>query len=278
MTISRLDLDGLGSPAALAGRILEIENELPLAIPLESLCAQLDINSIEGVETEGFEAALVMDANKGAGAILLANNRPRQRRRYSIAHELGHFLIPTHQPDAGLGFECQLDDLHRLDIQEQNRRRRIEAEANRCAAALLMPPSRVRSQMGRTTDLGDIVALARDFDVSKEAMARAYVDASRHAIAVLILHRGLILRVYRNPDFPWIAVRIGQAAPSTSIASDLWPPGSMSEAEECDPESWLAERDCERTELLLEQVLGQASGYAMVLLHAELSELGDGEA
>ena len=52
----------------------------------------------------------------------------------------------------------------------------------------------------------------------------------------------------------------------------------MSEAEECDPESWLAERDCERTELLLEQVLGQASGYAMVLLHAELSELGDGEA
>lgn len=113
---------------------------------------------------------------------------------------------------------------------------------------------------------------------TSEAMARSYVDASREAIAVLILHRGLIVRVYRNPDFPWIAVGIGQAAPSTSIASDAWLPGSMSQPEECDPETWLAERDCKRIELLLEQVLGQTSGYAMVLLHAELSEVADGKA
>ena len=229
MTIGRLDLDGLGSPAAIAGRILEIESDLPLIIPLEELCSRLDITSIKKVDTEAFEAALVMDVNKAAGAILLARNRSLQRSRYSLAHELGHWLIPTHRPDAGHGLECQLDDLHRVDEKEQNRRRRIEAEANRFASALLMPPRRIRGQMGRKPDLADIVALATRFGVSKEAMARAYVDASRETIAVLLLHRGLVTRVYRNADFPWIDMRIGQLVPSDSIAGAARPAASMSE-------------------------------------------------
>lgn len=259
MTITRLDLDGLGSPAAIAGRIVEIENDLPLIIPLEELCGQLDIRSIEKVETQAFEAALVMDANKAAGAILLARNRSSQRIRYSLAHELGHWLIPTHRPDAGHGFECQLDDLHRVDEKQHNRRRRI------------------RGQMGRTPDLTDIIALATRFGVSKEAMARAYVDASRETIAVLILHQGLVTRVYRNSDFPWIDLRIGQLVPSDSIASAARPAASMSELEECDPAIWLSERYAGRTELLLEQVLGQASEFAMVLLHVELCDPEDDE-
>lgn len=275
MTINRLDLDGLGSPAVIAGRILEIENELPLIIPLEELCGQLDIGSIKKVDTQAFEAALVMDVNKADGAILLARNRSAQRTRYSLAHELGHWLIPTHRPDADHGFECQLDDLHCVDEQEQNRRRRIEAEANRFASALLMPRQRVRSQMGRTPDLHDVIALATMFGVSKEAMARAYVDASREPVAVLILHRGLVKRIYRSADFPWIDVRIGQSVPSDSIASAVRPAASMSELEECDPVTWLSQSDVARTELLLEQVLGQANEFAMVLLHAELSDPED---
>lgn len=275
MTISRLGLDGLGSPAAIAERIFELETDLPLIIPLEDLCRRLDISSIEKVDTQAFEAALVMDVNKAAGGILLARNRSSRRTRYSLAHELGHWLIPTHRPEGGRGFECQLDDLHRVDEKEQNRRRRIEAEANRFASALLMPPRRVRSQMGRTPDLGDIIALAVQFGVSKEAVARAYVDASREPIAVLILDRGLVTRVYRNSDFPWIDVRIGERVPSDSVASAARPAASMSELEECDPAIWLSERDAGRTELLLEQVLGQANGFAMVLLHAELSDSED---
>ncbi len=275
MTINRLDLDGLGSPAAIAGRILEIENELPLMIPLEELCGQLDIGSIEKVDTQAFEAALVMDVNKADGAILLARNRSAQRTRYSLAHELGHWLIPTHRPDADHGFECQLDDLHCVDEQEQNRRRRIEAEANRFASALLMPPQRVRSQMGQPPDLHDVIALATMFGVSKEAMVRAYVDASHEPVAVLILHRGLVKRIYRSPDFPWIDVRIGQSVPSDSIASAVRPAASMSELEECDPVTWLSQSDVARTELLLEQVLGQANEFAMVLLHAEHSDPED---
>ena len=119
------------------------------------------------------------------------------------------------------------------------------------------------------------MAFLEPIGVSKEAMARAYVDASREPIAVLILHRGVVTRVYRNSEFPWIDVRIGQVAPSDSIASVARSAASMSELEECDPAKWLSERDCGRTELLLEQVLGQAHEYAMVLLHAELTDPDD---
>ncbi|WP_293988374.1 hypothetical protein [Sphingomonas sp.] len=106
MTISRLDLDGLGSPLAIAAGIHKLVADLPTAVPVEELCGQLDILSVTEFNTEGFEAALVMDANKAAGSILVAAGRTRKRRRYSVAHELGHFPIPTHMPDAGHGFEC----------------------------------------------------------------------------------------------------------------------------------------------------------------------------
>jgi Zn-dependent peptidase ImmA (M78 family) len=274
LTLSRLDLDGLGSPAAIAACIHSIETEMPLAVPLKELCRKLDIVSIEEIDTSGFEAALVMDANKAAGGILVAAGRTRQRQRYSISHELGHFLIPTHLPRAGKGFECSLADLHLLDPREQDRRKRIEAEANKFAAALLMPKARIRANAtSGHPDLGDIVRLAREFDVSKEAMARTYVEAEREAVAVIILRRARIERVYRSEDFPWIGPRIGQPIPTGSIAdAHRLQPGQRSEPEECEADVWFSERVAARVDLLTEQLLGQADGFAMLLLHAELAD------
>lgn len=242
MKVSRLDLDGLGSPHAIAARIHQIEDDLPTAVPLEELCSALDIASIEEIATAGFEAALVMDVNKAAGGILVAAGRSRQRRRYSIAHELGHFLIPTHMPTPGEGFACSLDDLHRLDARERDRRKRIEAEANGFAAALLMPPSRIRlGTRSAAPDLREIVRLARAFDVSKEAMARAYVGAEREAVAVVIIRCGEIQRIYRDPEiFPWIVPKRGERTPPQSLASSVnLPPGVATDPEDCEPDLWL---------------------------------------
>lgn len=246
-----------------------------MAVPLDELCRALDILSIDEVVTEGFEAALVMDANKAAGGILVAAGRSRQRRRYSIAHELGHFLIPTHMPEPGAVFSCSLEDLHRLDQRERDRRKRVEAEANSFAAALLMPEKRLRVESGsRAPDLREIVRLAREFDVSKEALARAYVDAHRDAIAVIIPCSGRIERIYRDASrFPWVVPRLGNPTPAGSAASELaLAPGEISEIDECEPDVWFGDRDGERISALTEQLLGQSGGYAMLLLHAELDD------
>ena len=280
MTISRLDLDGLGSPVAIAERIHALARDMPMAVPLEDLCRDLDIASIDEVHTCGFEAALVMDANKAAGGILVAAGRTRQRRRYSIGHELGHFLIPTHMPRPGHGFECSLDDFHLLDAREQDRRKRIEAEANRFAAALLMPKHRIRaSTASRVPGLGEIVRLASEFDVSKEAMARAYVDAHREPTAVVIVQHGRIQRMYRDQaDFPWLAPRIGHAVPVGSIAhAHQVKVAELTGFEDCEPDVWFNERDARRVDVLTEQLLGQRNGFAMLLLHAELIDEDEAE-
>ncbi len=141
----------------------------------------------------------------------LAKGRAPERRRFSIGHELGHLLIPSHKPHPNHPFECSLSDFHVLDLKGQNRHRRIEAEANRFAAQLLMPPKRVRRAIGRSnSSLESLVAMAGDFGVSKEAMARAWVDAHREPVAVIIAHNGYLERSYRNEDFPWLNIRNGE--------------------------------------------------------------------
>ena len=221
-----------------------------------------------------------MDVNKAAGAILVAAGRSRQRRRYSIAHELGHFLIPTHMPEPGENFTCSLDDLHRLDPRERDRRKRIEAEANGFAGALLMPEARIRlGSQAAAPDIREIARLAQLFDVSKEAMARAYGDAEREAIAVLVLRHGRIQRIYRDSErFPWIVPRKDEQTPAGSIASSTeLAPREVSDIEECEPDVWFGTRDARRVEVLTEQLLGQSDGYAMLLLHAELADPDDDE-
>ncbi len=274
MTLKRLELDGIGSPTEIAARIHRIEGDLPPRFSIEDMCRKLDIVVIEEIATNAFEAALIMDPHKAAGSIMLASGRSPQRRRFSIGHELGHFLIPTHQPRPGEPFECSLADLHSVDTRERDRRKRIEAEANRFAASLLMPPTRIRASVASAhPDLGEIVRLAHDFGVSKEAMSRAYVEAIRHAVAAIILHDGRLQRVYRHPDFPWIEPRFGQPVPIDSIASGhRLQPGELSDSDECDPEGWFDDRNAARVEVLTEQLLGQGEGFAMLLLHAELDD------
>lgn len=279
MKISRLDLDGAGSPAALVTRILQVEPDLPIPVPIEALCERLDIISIGELETEGFEAALVTDAVKSRGGILVAAGRERQRRRFSIGHELGHFLIPTHKVPAGSPLLCSAEQLRLMDVRAQDQRSRMEAEANRFAALLLMPPPRLRAELQRIRrpDVGDIVRLAELFDVSKDAMARAYVDYSREAVAVVVIRDGQVMRYYRNErHFPWIAVAPRAAVPDDSAYHDgKRNPGAITQAEECESEIWLESSSSRKVEFMTEQVLEQKNGFAMLMLHAEILDDDD---
>lgn len=83
------------------------------------------------------------------------------RRRYTIAHELGHwYLHATHK--AGERFErfCREADLRA--------RRHQEGEANSFAAALLMPEPLLRDEAGACRM--NIPLLAQRFDVSAPAV------------------------------------------------------------------------------------------------------------
>lgn len=281
MRISRLDLDGAGSPTALVTRILQLEPDLPIPVPIEQLCQQLDISSIGKLDTEGFEAALVTDELKSRGAILVAKHRSRQRRRFSIAHELGHFLIPAHRPQARQPSLCSAEHLRIADPRDQDRSRRTEAEANRFAALLLMPPPVLRAELQRIRrpDVADIVRLAKLFDVSKDALARAYAEYSREAVAIIVIHNGRVARSYRNErNFPRLAISRGQRVPAGSIYyGGALAGAAASSVKECEADLWLGEADARKIGSITEQVLHQQNGFALLMLHADLLDEDDEE-
>ncbi|MDR7220932.1 ImmA/IrrE family metallo-endopeptidase [Aminobacter aminovorans] len=90
------------------------------------------------------------------------------RRRFTMAHELAHYLL--HRSLIGAGVDdtkayrsLDIGKFHNRSITQEH-----ETEANRVAAKLLMPAKLVARCYGETG--GDIAQMAKVFKVSAEAM------------------------------------------------------------------------------------------------------------
>lgn len=112
-----------------------------------------------------------MIAKRGSNVTLLVNQSdPPYRKRFTIAHELGHHFL--HLMGDGDFVDSKVDlfrNTEPADTVQENvtPQRRAEIQANQFAAALLMPAELVRSAYRKTEDLTE---LAREFNVSEEAM------------------------------------------------------------------------------------------------------------
>jgi hypothetical protein len=89
------------------------------------------------------------------------------RRRFTVAHELGHWHLHRHEGTHTRGLFCRSDEVGGTES-ELRAARAIEAEANRFAAALLMPESLVRIEAERWKL--NVHVLAKRFQVSLPAM------------------------------------------------------------------------------------------------------------
>jgi hypothetical protein len=102
--------------------------------------------------------------------VWVRRDEPRERRRFSVAHEVGHFVLHALPAHAEPVF-CRPADVQ-ADVDAAARRR--EREANRFAAELLMPEPLVRSHVERTGP--DPTSLAPVFAVSDLAMGFRLVN------------------------------------------------------------------------------------------------------
>lgn len=116
-------------------------------------------------ETSGM---LVRDS--GVTVIGLNSSHHEVRRRFSVAHELGHLLLHPGRP-------LLLHETVRVNFRDATSSTATdteEIEANAFAAELLMPEEMVRDQVaraGRPTDRRQFVhRLSETFAVSKQAM------------------------------------------------------------------------------------------------------------
>src|ERR1700733_2395201 len=203
MPLSRLDLDGkgAGSPEGLVSKILKLEPSLSIPIPIEDLCRKLDISSIKYEALEGLEGALITNPEREFGTVLVKETSHRFRQRFTIGHELGHFLIPTHMPGPDGRFLCSQADMLLQHADEKNKRTKMEVEANRFSSLLLIPPPLLRPRLKGDPNLNQLVKLASEFEVSQEAMARAYAFCHIELLAFVVTHNGIVRRIYRHQAF-----------------------------------------------------------------------------
>jgi hypothetical protein len=93
--------------------------------------------------------------------------RSQGRERFTIAHELGHFLLHSGESISSSNFfVCRTKDIHSASSNQKKRGK--ESEANRFAAELLMPEQLVEQLASQWK--ASIPKMANLFDVSAEAM------------------------------------------------------------------------------------------------------------
>ena len=269
-----MELDGCGSQRRLTARIHELLPDLKPNFNVIELARALDIVSIEERPVSGFTAMLVTDELKRDGDIILAEGQPYKRRRFSICHELGHFLIDSHKPGPDGRCQCSDRDMRAGKRSKMTRAERMEVEANAFAARLLMPLHKIEPELSEAPNLDTVAMLAERFEVSKDAMARTYAEHHTDPIAILVTRHGKLLRTYRDRDrFPHLPARNGNPLPqSSAYFGREHVNGAISEADEVDPDAWLSDPERDHVLALREQVFWQRDGFALVLLEAEMDE------
>ena len=110
--------------------------------------------------------------NAQARLIAVEESHHEHRQRFSIAHELGHYVLHTCAKEDQDFFTCTPEDMEVVtdETPEQARRTHLrqEWEANLFAGELLMPEAPLLA-MFRATG-GRITAMAKHFNVSPQAL------------------------------------------------------------------------------------------------------------
>ena len=136
-------------------------------VKLGALARDIGISQVKvGAMKTGVSGQICREG--GEYVIRINRNESRERQRFTLAHEISHFLLHRHIIDS-LPEGITDNVLYRSGAPE-----RIEYEANRLAADLVMPPDLVSKKIGAefknvVTD-ATIEALAESFEVSKAAM------------------------------------------------------------------------------------------------------------
>ncbi len=140
------------------------------------------INAIEGNALRNFEGALYPIGDPTTGWAIIYNNVGISpgRKRFTIAHEFGHYLL--HRKRLPKGIECDEQAVSQRDGKG------IEKEADEFAAWLLMPLDDFRSRIGPADkpSMEDLSAAAERYGVSLMAAALRWLEyTDRRALFVV---------------------------------------------------------------------------------------------
>lgn len=200
--------------------------------------------------------------------MVLSLNGGQQRARFTVAHELGHFLMERHQLSDARGFRCSARDMRETGQGRQELLR--EAQANQFAINLLAPVSMVAPLLSSDPDLRDAQWMRDQLDVSLEACVRRMIDHRDEPLAAVWSHQGRVRYFVRGDGFPYVALQKGERIAQTTAAFRAIANGKagFTRFAETHSHPWTGRTGFE----LHEQTRVTSSGHAVTLLWADISE------
>ena len=157
--------------------------------------------------------------------------RYAERRRFVIAHELGHHELHEKVMQLDVCDEDKIDEVYD---------QATEREANAFAAEFLMPASLWTTQVDRVGQptFEAISELARDYQVSLTSAAVRFVKLSSERCAIALVENRRVKWSVSSDDL-WQRVPRGRVVDSYTRARDYWEKGRVSgEPEEVPTRAW----------------------------------------
>ncbi len=163
------------------------------------------------------EGALVRNPDDESEWGIFVNPKARpERRRFTIAHELGHFIL--HRASQ-LSFLCDKESVYSgIDNLKQ-----IEREADDFASNLLMPGDMLRDRIaGKCIDFHLIGTLAKEFGVSLESMSIRIVKYTEQRAMLVYWDHGFLKYQWPSGNARKTRVRLRQTGdPQEPLAGTL---------------------------------------------------------
>jgi hypothetical protein len=180
------------------------------------------------------------------------------RKRFAVAHEIGHFVLHRTKVPVTL---CTDED-----FQDWYNHSADESEANAFAAELLMPTDLFRQLCtAKQPSLEEIKALAEQFQTSLSATAIRYVELGRNPCALIASKDGKISWMSVHKGFPYRILPRGTKLHVYSCANDFFETGKVPKvAELVSGVAWLENLDAAKNCFVYEDVIPLTS-YNMVL-------------
>jgi Zn-dependent peptidase ImmA (M78 family) len=200
-----------------------IENNV---VDLEKIASYESIIIIHDHFEDCFDSLLVYDSNEFSIHLNIdsGNYKDSRRIRFSIAHELGHYLIPEHH-------QAIINGSFPVHPSSFKPRQKVltEEEADHFASHLLMPSTYFRKAcQEKKFSLELIDELSDSFNVSKlSALLRfADTDAGTYPIMISFFRKGLLCGYKQSKDFSFkdvpLKTKIGEPPPPTSIIGEYY--------------------------------------------------------
>ena len=226
----------LTTPALVARALLD--ELLVKGVPdVRAVAAGLGVE-VEEADVDSFDGALVRVKGTTEGLIAVRRSiKEAGRKNFTIAHELGHLLLPGHDES----IVCRQGEVEAWDGKTLSPQ---EIEANVFAGELLLPtPVLAQRVIGREPSFDLVEQLARQFSTSLTATAYRVVEVTSCACAVVWSEDGVTKWCKRSVEFaPWIKLRerldkrtfasdcfVGTAVPNKahSVSADAWLDGAL---------------------------------------------------